>query len=221
MNARARLILTVVAAVIVILLAYFLLIRPRQGELSDVKAQVETEDNLTLQLRSQLQSLQALQRNAPQLQADLDRIRDLVPQEHEVPNFIFQVNAAAAASGVEVVQLTPELPKQPPEGAQLAQVRITIGGKGGYFAIQDFVRRLYTLDRALRIDVLDLSAEATGEATTGGVTMTAIARIFFEAPTGVASIAPTTPTTPVTPTAPPATPAPPAPGASPTAAATP
>lgn len=221
MNARTRLILTVVAAVVVVLLAYFLLIRPRQGELSDVRAQVESEENLTVQLRSQLESLQALQRNAPQLQAELDRIRDLVPQEHEVPNFIFQVNAAAAASGVEVVQLTPELPKQPPEGAQLAQVRITIGGKGGYFAIQDFVRRLYTLDRALRIDVLDLSAEATGaEAATGGVTMTATARIFFEAPTGVTSIAPTTPTTPVTPTAPPATPAP-DPGASPTAAATP
>lgn len=221
MNARTRLILTVVASVVVILLAYFLLIRPRQGELSDVQAQVETEENLTLELRGQLEALQQLQRNAPQLQADLDRIRDLVPQDHEVPNFIFQVNAAAAASGVEIVQLTPELPKQPPEGAQLAQVRITIGGEGGYFAIQDFVRRLYSLDRAVRIDVLDLSAlaEETG-GTTGGITMTAAARIFFEAPTGVTGIAPTTPTTPVAPTAPPATPAP-DPAASPTAAATP
>ncbi|HYP24990.1 MAG TPA: type 4a pilus biogenesis protein PilO, partial [Actinomycetota bacterium] len=220
-NARTRLILTVVASVVVILLAYFLLIRPRQGELSDVQAQVETEENLTLELRGQLEALQQLQRNAPQLQADLDRIRDLVPQDHEVPNFIFQVNAAAAASGVEIVQLTPELPKQPPEGAQLAQVRITIGGEGGYFAIQDFVRRLYSLDRAVRIDVLDLSAlaEETG-GTTGGITMTAAARIFFEAPTGVTGIAPTTPATPVTPTAPPATPAP-DPAASPTAAATP
>ncbi|HYP23979.1 MAG TPA: type II secretion system protein GspM, partial [Actinomycetota bacterium] len=96
MNARTRLILTVVVSVIVLLLAYFLLIRPRQGELSDVQAQVETEENLTLQLRGQLEALEQLQRNAPQLQADLDRIRDLVPQDHEVPNFIFQVNAAAA-----------------------------------------------------------------------------------------------------------------------------
>lgn len=221
MNARTRLTIAIVAAALVVLLAFFLLIRPRQNELSDVRAQVEQEENLTLELRGRLDQLQALQRNAPQLQAELDRIRDLVPREHEVDNFIFQVNAAAAASGVELVQLTPELPKQPPEGAQLAQVRITIGGDGGYFAIQDFVRRLYTLDRALRIDVLDLTASEAGG--TAGITMTATARIFFEAPLGVTGIAPTTPTTPVAPTAAPAPASPPAPdaGASPTAGTTP
>lgn len=223
MNARTRLILTIVGTVVVVLLAYFLLIRPRQSELSDVQAQVEQEENLEIQLRGQLARLRELQRNAPQLQAELDRIRDLVPQEHEVPNFIFQVTAAASASGVEVVQLTPELPKQPPEGAQLAQVRVTIGGEGGYFAIQDFVRRLYNLDRALRIDVLDLVAAETG----AGIRMTATARIFFETPAGVTGIAPTTPTAPTpAPAAPPASPAAPSPaapspGASPTAAETP
>jgi Tfp pilus assembly protein PilO len=217
-NARTRLILAIVGAVFVVLLAYFLLIRPRQSELADVQAQVEQEENLSLQLRAQLTRLRELQRNAPQLQADLERIRALVPEEHEVPNFIFQVTNAAAASGVEVVQLTPELPKQPPEGAQLAQVRVTIGGEGGYFAIQDFVRRLYDLDRALRIDVLDLVTEETGT----GIRMTATARIFFETPAAVTGIAPTTPTAPA-PTAPPATPAPaaPSPEASPTAGTTP
>jgi len=218
MHARTRLIITSVVAVLAILLAYFLLIRPRQAELTDVQAQVETEENLEFQLRQQLERLQALQQNAPELQAELDRIRDLVPQEHEVPNFIFQVNAAAAASGVELIQLTPELPKSPPEGAQHAEVRITLGGKGGYFAIQDFVRRLYSLDRALRIDILELIAQETEP----GITMTATARIFFEVPPGVTGIAPVTPTTPVAPTAPPAAPSPAAsPAASPSAAATP
>lgn len=218
MNARTRLILAVVVAVLAVLLAFFFLIRPRQSELADVQAQVETEENLTITLRAQLARLQELQRNAPELQAELDRIRDLVPQEHEVPNFIFQVTAAAAQSGVEVIQLTPELPKTPPEGAQLAEVRIVLGGRGGYFAIQDFVRRLYGLDRALRIDLLEMSAVETEP----GITMTATARIFFEAPAGVTGIAPTTPTTPTTPTEPPVAPSPDAsPAASPTAGATP
>ncbi len=220
MNARTRLILTVVAAVLVVLIAYILLIRPRQSELSDVRAQVEQEENLTIQLRGQLDRLQDLQRNAPQLQAELDRIRDLVPQEHETPNFIFQVTAAAAAFGVEVVQLTPELPKPPPEGAQLAEVRVTIGGQGGYFAIQDFVRRLYNLDRALRVDILDLVANENEP----GITMTATARIFFESPAGVTGIAPapTVPTTPTAPTpAPAASPAAPSPATSPAPGTTP
>ncbi|MDQ3951653.1 MAG: type 4a pilus biogenesis protein PilO [Actinomycetota bacterium] len=212
-----RLILTAVGAVVVVLIAFFLLISPRQSELAEVRTQVQDEENLTQTLRAQLDNLRDLQARAPQLQAELDRIRELVPQEHEVPNFIFQVNQAANASGVEFVQITPELPKTPPEGAQLAEVRITLGGRGGYFAIQDFVRRLYSLDRALRIDILDLIAAETEE----GIAMTATARIFFEAPAGVTGIAPTTPTAPTAPVAPTPAPAAPSPATSPSPATTP
>ncbi len=206
-------IVAVVGAVLVVLLAYMLLIRPRQSELTDVEAEVAQEENLTVQLAADLDRLRDLQRNAPKLQAELERIRDLVPQDHEVANFLFQVNAAANASGVEFLQISPELPKSPPEGAALAEVRITIGGSGGYFAIQDFVRRLYALDRALRIDIFDLTADTTE----GDIALTATARIFFELPGGVAGAA----TVPVTPTTPAPAPAATEPVATPTAATTP
>lgn len=209
MNARTRLILAIVGAVLVVLLAYFLLIRPRQSELTEVKAEVAAEETRRIQLQADLDRLRALQQNEPELRADLDRIRALVPPEHEVPNFIFQVNQAANASGVEFVQITPELPKAPPEGAALAEVRITIGGNGGYFAIQDFVRRLYALDRAVRIDILTIGTEDQEP----GATLTLTARIFFEVPGGVTTT--TTPTTaPVAP-APAVSPPAPAPAASP------
>jgi Tfp pilus assembly protein PilO len=197
-NARTRLILAIAGAVLVVLLAFFLAIRPRQTELADVKIQVAAEEDRRLQLQADLDRLRALQQNEPQLRADLERIRALVPPEHEVPNFIFQVNQAANASGVEFVQITPELPKRPPEAAELAEVRIAIGGNGGYFAIQDFVRRLYALDRAVRVDILTIGADETQP----GAALTMTVRIFFEVPGGVTSTVPTSPTT--TPTTAPA-----------------
>jgi hypothetical protein len=83
------------------------------------------------------------------------------------------------------------------------------------------VRRLYSLDRALRIDVFDLVA-AEGEVGTS-ITMTATARIFFENPLGVTGIAPATPVAPAPAPAPAPAASPTAPdaGASPTAATTP
>ncbi|HEV2754557.1 MAG TPA: type 4a pilus biogenesis protein PilO [Actinomycetota bacterium] len=204
MSARNRMILVGAAAFLVVLLAFFLLIRPRQGELEDVRALVEQEEGLEQQLTLDLQRLQELQRQEPQLRADLERIRQLVPADHEVHNLLFQVNNAANQAGVDFVQITPELPKSPPEGAALAEVRVSIGGSGGYFAIQDFIRRLYALDRALRIDLLDLSSQEGSE-----ISLTATARVFFEQPTGFVPG-----TTPVAP--PPVAPAP-APAASPTA----
>lgn len=181
-----------VAGVLVTLLVfYFLFIRPRKAELAEVRAQVVTETDLTTQLRSELTRLQALQENEPQLQAELERIRGFVPRRNEVPNFIFQVQDSANESGVDFVTISPELPKQPPEGATLAQVRVQIGTQGGYFAIQDFMRRLYDLDRALRIDVLTMTGGG-GEvdATDVSIGMDITARIFFELPAVQAPVTP-------------------------------
>jgi Tfp pilus assembly protein PilO len=180
-----------VAGVGVVLVAFFFLfIRPRQGELGRVRAEVEQEEARTVSLRSELRRLEALQENAPELEAELARFRELVPSSHEVANFIFLVQDAADAAGVDFVQITPELPGPPPEGAPVAEVRATIGAGGGYFSVQDFMRRLYDLDRALRIDNLNMVSEESETGETD-LTATAISRIFFEPPGGIAGAAAT------------------------------
>ena len=188
MSARARMILTVVASALVLVAFFFLFIKPRQNELGKVRADVEQEEARTVSLRSELRRLQALQENAPELEAELARFRELVPRNHEVANFIFLVQEAADEAGVDFVNITPELPKPPPEGAPVAEVRATIGAGGGYFSVQDFLRRLYDLDRALRIDSVTVAAEEeeTEETT---LTLDMVSRIFFEPPGGVAGTA--------------------------------
>ena len=183
-------IIAIAVGVVVLLLFYAFAIRPRKGELNDVRAQVAAENDKTTQLQAQLTQLQALQDDAPQLEAKLAKIRELVPQDNEVPNFIFQVQEAANAAGVSFVEITPELPKNPPESQALAEVRATIGAQGGYFAVQDFIRRLYDLDRAVRIDGLQMNQLSPDSGT---VNFTANARIFFELPSGVGTGAATAP----------------------------
>ncbi len=186
MTGRTRLIAAIAGALALLLLFYFFLIRPRRAELAEVRAQVAAEEQRTATLQLELQRLQELQANAPQLEAELAEIRQYVPRNHETANFIFQVQDAANEAGVDFVTITPELPKQPPEGAALAQVRIVIGTEGGYFAVQDFMRRLYNLDRALRIDVMTMTGNAEGTPGTaaGGVTLNLeiTSRVFFELP---------------------------------------
>ena len=201
MSGRARMILAGVVALLVCAAFFFFFIRPRQGELGDVEEAITAEQARTQTLQAELKRLQDLQARAPELEAELARIRQLVPQTHQIPNFIFQVQDAANASGVAFVSITPELPKAPPEGAAVAEVRMQLGAGGGYFAVQDFIRRVYALDRAVRIDTIDVSG---GEDATGQITLTlnSFARMFFEIPSAPA--AGTTGTT----TAPPATPSP-------------
>ena len=221
MSARTRLIVAIIATFLVCLLLYFFMIRPRKADLGRVNDEVAQAEQQTTSLRTELGRLKELRDNAPRLQADLAEIRELVPETNNVANFVLQVQDAATASGVGFVQVTPEPPKAPPEGAPLAQVRAVVGAKGGFFAIQDFVRRVTDLDRAVRIDSIVIAGvEDEDEARERGRTdVTMNVRIFFEVPEQQASV-----NTGAPPDAPPPTPAPgatPAPGTTPAAGETP
>lgn len=202
MSGRARIILTSVIVVLVLVAFFFLFVRNRQNELADVNDQIEQEENRTIELQAELARLQELQANAAELQAELETIRRFVPQDDQVPNFIFQVQEAANSSGVGFVQITPELPDVPLEGATLAEIRVVIRAQGGYFPVQDFVRRLYRLDRALRIDIMSITgAEDEEEAAERGRTeLNITSRIFFELPPGAAAATTTAPAPGATPT---------------------
>ena len=183
MNARMRMILAIVGVIVVCALFFFFFIRGRQADLAKVESNIEAEENRALQLNTELNRLKDLQKRAPELEAELTRIRELVPVEHEVPNYMFLVQDAATEAGVDFVSIVPELPKAPPEAAPLAQVRMEISADGGFFALQDFLRRMYALDRATRIDNLVISRDETS----GEITLVLATRIFFELPSAPAA----------------------------------
>src|SRR5918999_2279120 len=189
MSPRTRAALYIVGVLVVALIGYFFLVRPKTTELSEVQAQVEQAQQEEQNLRAELARREALRDNAQQLQAELDRLQELVPSRDEVANFIFLVQEAANASGVGFVQITPELPKPPPEGAQVAEVRTTIGALGGYFAVQDFFRRLYDLDRAVRVDNLTMVGEEDETTSETLIDLDMTARVFFELPAGAGGTA--------------------------------
>lgn len=209
MRGRGRLVLAVLAVAVVCLLVFFLAVQPKRNELAEVRAQVEEENARTVQLETELERLQALQENAPELEAELARIRELVPIRPELPNVIFQIQEAANRAGLDFIQITPQLPKIPPEGAALAEVHMQLGAKGGYFAVQDFIRRLYSLDRAFRFDGFSLAFEDDSFPGLIRLVMAGSARVFYELPPGAAgTTTATTTTTTATATPAPAAPAP-------------
>lgn len=186
MSGRTRLILTVLGAVVACLALYWFFVKPQRAELAAVNVQIEQEEIRTTQLQAELQRLEELQANAPALEAELSEIRRFVPKRPDLSNFIFQVQEAANRAGLDFVQISPELPGSPPEGAALAQVQSGIVATGGYFSLQDFLRRLYALDRALRADSLAIAVSSLEPYGTR-LTMTLTTRIFFESPGDVPS----------------------------------
>jgi type IV pilus assembly protein PilO len=187
-SGRTQTIVAAACAVVVLLAFFFLFIRPRRAELARVRNNIEEQTNRTQALQAELDRLESLRDNAPKLQAELQEMHEQVPEENDVSSFIFSAQSAANQAGVGFVQITPELPKQPPEGGELAEVRTTIGAKGGYFAVQDFIRRMYDFERAVRIDSVTVTGVEDEEqaAEEGRTDVQMVARIFFEPPAGAA-----------------------------------
>lgn len=193
LNPRMQIILTALGVVVVLAVFFFFFIHSRQGELSDARDAVTAEQAKTAQLETELARLHSIRANAPKLRAALAKLRAAVPRSDGVPEVIVAIQDAADKAGIKFVQVTPSVPAAPPEGGQLGQVPAAIGAEGSYFALQDFVNRLYALDRALRIDTLTMSNATDAAATTGTTTATTgpvtirldvTARMFFEPPKG-------------------------------------
>ena len=190
MKQHKQLILGSVATVLVMAMIFFFLVGPRRTQLKETDAQVVAAESQTVVLKTELARLESLQKRAPQLQAALDDISDLVPEDNRLSSFVFQVQQEANRAGLDFISITPQLPKTPPEGAPLAEIKIDIGAKGSFFTIQDFIRRLTELDRAVRVDGFNM-ATVEEEGSSDVVELTASARIFFEQPAGtVAATAP-------------------------------
>ncbi|MFN2525558.1 MAG: type 4a pilus biogenesis protein PilO [Actinomycetota bacterium] len=178
---RGRIVLVALVMMVLSALFYVFFIRARQAELAEVRADIDAAEQQTVQLQAELARLQELQANAPELEALLATFRQLVPPRNEVPNYIFLIQDIANRSGVRFLSITPQLPKAPLEGAALADITMAITGDGGYFALQDFLRRLEDLDRASRIDNIALVGQTEeGGATEVGLSITV--RIFFDLP---------------------------------------
>ena len=203
MRGRSRVVLTAIGVLLACLLMYFFFIKPQRTELANVRAEIEAENAVTIQLNAELTRLRALQANQAELEADLALFRQFVPLRPDLANFIFRVQDAANAAGLDFVEVAPELPEPPPEGAALAQVRSQVAAAGGYFALQDFLRRLYNLDRALRVDNFSLSVVST-DAAGVRLRMNMSVRMFYELPdpTAVTSTDPVPAATPTPTTTP-------------------
>jgi type IV pilus assembly protein PilO len=211
MSARVKLILAGVVALLVCVVFYFFFVRPRSQELERTNNEIDAADAQTSSLQAQLADLRSLQEEEPRLRAELREIRELVPTSDETANFVFQLQDTATAAGVPFIRIDPEEPRLAVEDATLAQVRTTIGAQGGYFSLQDFVRRVGELDRAVSIDSFQMTSVEGEEAEERGrIQLQMVVRVFFEVPEVQAPV--------TTPGEAPATTETPAPGETPAAA---
>ena len=205
MNRRA-LIIGALATVVLVAAWYALLWKPRTHAVSQAKARQEAARQAQAPLEVEISRLKALQRKDPETRARLAALRDAIPDDPNLAQFILDTNDAATRAGIDFVSIAPALPgpytavgpaqstqttrPATASGAPPAQVTVALQIGGGYFQVLDFINRLDAMPRLVVTDTLAVSSDAQAH-----LTVSIQARMFLRAvPAGFPGAATTTTT---------------------------
>ncbi len=125
---------------ILALVGYFLLIKPKQdeaGRLSGEIASLETQ----IAVAMAAQRLPQGDESAIQV-ADVFRVTKAMPDDDDMPGIILELNAVAAASGIEFVSIAPQ---SAAVRSSYTALPINLAFEGNYYDLTDFLFRLRNL----------------------------------------------------------------------------
>ncbi len=145
MTRRQELVLAGVAAVLVLIAATLLLIRPTRQATAQAHAERDAALSESETLRDQIKVLEALQPNEAELRAKANQAKAEFPDTPALPGLVDALQDAASLAGVELASVAPAAPKASTTIPQLAEIPTTVTVGGGYFEIQDFLVRLENL----------------------------------------------------------------------------
>lgn len=184
--------LTVVGALGIMALGWFMLVSPKRSEAADLRSQTASQLSANALLQTQIEVLKAKASELPKEQATLAAIAAKIPTGPELPTLVRSLSDAAATSGVQLVSITPgtpvpvvpvapaaapangqttppaapgAAPAAPGPAGQLANVPVSVSIVGDYFEVAAFVAALETLPRAFRVNDLTLAPGVSPTAT--------------------------------------------------------
>jgi Tfp pilus assembly protein PilO len=164
---RNAIIGVIAGAIVIVLLWYVAVYKPKSDEISKVKDETATAERQQQDLEATLARLRELDDNAPQQQARLDVLNSAIPADPDLADFIFQANEAAAQSGVDWISVAPT-PPVPGAAGGPSVISLSLQVQGGFFQVLDYLNRLEDLDRLVVIGSINVvSGSDAGAAGTG------------------------------------------------------
>jgi Tfp pilus assembly protein PilO len=171
---------SVLVAVLVVAVWWMFVFSGVRKESSDVSKEIDAAKAETRALETELSQLEDLEQRAPETEARLGELRQAVPSDADLAEFIEQANALGVETGVKWVSIAPA---EPALAGGVNSIGLTISVEGGYFEVLDYEHRLETLNRLVVIDSFSLTgqenADAPGAAPTVGASITG--RMFSQA----------------------------------------
>jgi Tfp pilus assembly protein PilO len=145
---RAPIFAGVAVAVVVVLVAFFLVL-PKMGQVKDANAALTEVQSQQATLGAQLAALQQAQTEAPVNRETIRKVQQAIPPTVDQQGFILLMQNAAVQSSIDILTISPTNPVFDATTG-LSTVTNAISVTGSYFALTEFLFKIETLPRAAK-----------------------------------------------------------------------
>jgi Tfp pilus assembly protein PilO len=142
---RTMVLLSVLAAILVVAMAWLLLLQPRNNEIDELRAETASFEAQEQQLQARVAALRQVREDSPDYEAQLAAAYAIIPRDTALPAVLRQLQLAADESGLTLMAVAPSRPAAATvEGGAtgLARINVAVDVEGRYFQLVDFLRRL-------------------------------------------------------------------------------
>ena len=134
---------------------YFLLLSPLEGRVSALRAQSSSLERELVQSRAMVANLVRYRREAGELEARLNLLKERLPTDKEMPTLYRTLSDAGTQAGLGISLFQP---RDPSTKDYYNEIPITVTAKGTYHEVGAFFERLARLSRVVNVTDFRLSA---------------------------------------------------------------
>ncbi len=133
---------------------YFLLLSPVQAQVAQLRAQLDSLQHEVARSRAIVADLLKYRREAAELEARLNALKEKLPGEREIPTLYRALSDAAAAAGLGVSLFQP---RPPVVREYYSEIPITLNAEAGYHQFAEFFERVAKLARVVNVTEIKLT----------------------------------------------------------------
>jgi len=149
-----KLVAGVMGVIVIAAAAYFLLLAPAQAEVTRLRAQLDSLQREVARSRAIVADLLKYRREAAELEARLNALKEKLPGEREIPTLYRALSDAAAAAGLGVSLFQP---RAPVVREYYSEIPITLNAEAGYHQFAEFFERVAKLARVVNVTEIKLT----------------------------------------------------------------
>jgi Tfp pilus assembly protein PilO len=167
MNERRGPMIAGIASLLVALIALVFLLMPRISAVGKRADDIDQAVKQHQDLESQLAQLQEAKRTAKVVQQQLNHLETKIPPTTDLPSLIRLLQNASDGSAVDFMSVAPGSPGTTIPGISTIPLQINV--TGSFFSVEEFLFKLETLPRAVRVTQITVGPGGT---TPGGLDLT-------------------------------------------------